>query len=85
MILNILSGMMVILPHYCRSSYDIGSVQVTKIAGGLRVTVGSSTMECDLHELIDVLEKFLVAVANWNPTTGDVNTHHTWVQINVFL
>jgi len=50
MVLNILSGMMVMLPHYCRSFYDSGSVQVTKIAGGLRVAIGSSTMECDLHE-----------------------------------
>ena len=50
-LLNILSGMMIMLPHYCRSSYGSGSVQVTKIAGCLRVTVGSSTMECDLHEL----------------------------------
>ncbi|XP_065917076.1 uncharacterized protein [Dysidea avara] len=33
-----------------KSSYDSGSLQVTKIAGGLRVNVGSS-MEFDLHEL----------------------------------
>jgi len=51
MVLNIVSGMMVMLPHYCRSSYDSGSVQVTKMGDGLRVTGGSFTMECDLHEL----------------------------------
>ena len=55
MILNILSGMMVRLPHYYRSSYDSGSIQVTKIAGGLTVVVGNSTMECDVQYLIDML------------------------------
>lgn len=33
-----------------RSAYDDGDVQISKIAGGMRVNIGS-TMEFDLHEL----------------------------------
>ena len=33
-----------------RSAYDGGNIQVTKIAGGMRVNIGSN-MEFDLHEL----------------------------------
>ena len=33
-----------------RSAYDGGDVQISKIAGGMRVNIGSS-MEFDLHEL----------------------------------
>ena len=34
----------------CRSAYDGGNVQISKIAGGMRVNIGSA-MEFDLHEL----------------------------------
>ena len=33
-----------------RSAYDGGNVQISKIAGGMRVNIGSA-MEFDLHEL----------------------------------
>ena len=40
----------VIIVLHCRSAYDGGNVQISKIAGGMRVNIGSA-MEFDLHEL----------------------------------
>ena len=76
--------MIVVVPISCRSSYDSGSLQVTKIAGGLRVNVGSS-MEFDLHELTasdrrTELQQLLVGMgrlieALQTNLTGNVNTY----------
>jgi len=70
--------------HSRRLAYDSASLQVTKIAGGLRVNVGSS-MEFDLHELTASdrraeLQQLLVGMGRLIETlqtnlVGNVNTH----------